>query len=157
MLSLQKSYPCKSSFLGGLTVISLCDYKNMRVLGSTQITTKLLYLLLQFITNAPALAIQNRLISNAHKTKTVRRNSETGRFVTKTYVKNHPRTTETERVKLHKQLTFSRLFRIQNSKPHSCCFCYTKRMMHNSTFTSSERFYPSWWYLPSLKRVEKTE
>lgn len=33
-------------------------------------------------------------------TRTVRRSSKSGRFVTKTYTKNHPSTTETEKVKV---------------------------------------------------------
>ncbi|MGY4197852.1 hypothetical protein ACVIM9_007193 [Bradyrhizobium sp. USDA 4520] len=35
--------------------------------------------------------------------KTVRRDSEDGRFVTKRYADNHPKTTETERVRVKPQ------------------------------------------------------
>lgn len=38
-------------------------------------------------------------------TKVVHRSSETGRFVQEKYAKTHPRTTETERVKVPKSLS----------------------------------------------------
>jgi hypothetical protein len=39
-------------------------------------------------------------MAKATTTKTVHRSSESGKFVTKSYTQSHPRTTETERVKV---------------------------------------------------------